>query len=55
MSTDRASAPPALVEALGAVAFEVMGSLTKLAAKHDLSLTQLRMLGILRDRLQGIE
>jgi len=32
------------------VAFAVMGALTKLAAEHDLSLTQLRMLGILRDR-----
>ena len=39
-----------LVEALGAVAFEVMGALTKLAANHDLSLTQLRTIGILRDR-----
>lgn len=39
-----------LVEALGAVAFAVMGALTRLAAEHDLSLTQLRMLGILRDR-----
>lgn len=39
-----------LVEALGAVAFEVMAALTKLAAEHDLSLTQLRMMGILRDR-----
>jgi DNA-binding MarR family transcriptional regulator len=50
MSTERAPAPPELVEALGAVAFAVMGALTKLAAEHDLSLTQLRMLGILRDR-----
>jgi DNA-binding MarR family transcriptional regulator len=39
-----------LVEALGAVAFEVMGALTKLAANQDLSLTQLRTVGILRDR-----
>lgn len=39
-----------LVDALGAVAFTVMGALTKLAAEHALSLTQLRMLGILRDR-----
>jgi DNA-binding MarR family transcriptional regulator len=39
-----------LVEALGAVAFAVMGALTKLAAERDLSLTQLRMIGLLRDR-----
>jgi DNA-binding MarR family transcriptional regulator len=39
-----------LVEALGAVAFEVMGALTKLAANQDLSLTQVRTVGILRDR-----
>lgn len=50
MSTDRAAARVELVEALGAVAFAVMGALTKLAAAHDLSLTQVRMLGILRDR-----
>jgi len=39
-----------LVDALGAIAFAVMGALTRLAAEHDLSLTQVRMLGILRDR-----
>src|SRR5262245_55476450 len=50
MSIDRDAAQLELVEALGAVAFAVMGALTKLAAEHDLSLTQLRMLGILRDR-----
>lgn len=50
MSTGPEAAQPELVEALGAVAFAVMGALTKLAADHDLSLTQLRMLGILRDR-----
>lgn len=48
MSTGRTQAQ--LVESLGAVAFAVMGALTKLAAQHDLSLTQLRMIGILRDR-----
>ena len=50
MSTADEHPPSDLVEALGAVAFAVMGSLTKLAAQHDLSLTQLRMIGILRDR-----
>lgn len=39
-----------LTEALGAVSFDVMAALTRLAAQHDLSLTQLRMIGILRDR-----
>jgi DNA-binding MarR family transcriptional regulator len=49
MSTDEVERSD-LIEALGAVAFAVMGALTKLAAEHDLSLTQLRMLGIVRDR-----
>lgn len=53
MSTEPAPSAegnPALIEALGAVAFAVMGELTKLAARNDLSLTQLRMVGLLRDR-----
>jgi DNA-binding MarR family transcriptional regulator len=50
MSRRRDTVERDLVEALGAVAFSVMGVLTKLAAEHDLSLTQLRMLGLLRDR-----
>lgn len=32
------------------VSFGVIAVLSRVAAKHDLSLTQLRMLGILRDR-----
>jgi DNA-binding MarR family transcriptional regulator len=40
----------ALIDGLVRSAFEVMGVLTRLSAKHDLSLTQLRVLGILRDR-----
>lgn len=39
-----------LVDALGQSAFVVMGVFTRIAAEHDLSLTQLRVLGILRDR-----
>jgi DNA-binding MarR family transcriptional regulator len=39
-----------LVDALAQCAFVVTGALTKLGAEHDLSLTQLRVLGILRDR-----
>lgn len=40
----------ALLDALGRSAFQVMGVLTRIGAEHDLSLTQLRVLGILRDR-----
>lgn len=50
MSTARNDAQVEFVDALGAVAFAVMAALTKLAATHDLSLTQVRMIGILRDR-----
>lgn len=38
------------MEALVRSAFQVMGVLTRIGAEHDLSLTQLRVLGILRDR-----
>jgi len=40
----------ALVDALASSAFVVMGVLTRIAAENDMSLTQLRALGILRDR-----
>ncbi|MGW0484474.1 MarR family winged helix-turn-helix transcriptional regulator [Nonomuraea sp. NPDC003214] len=40
----------ALVDALVRNTFEVVGVLTRIGAEHDLSLTQLRVLGILRDR-----
>jgi DNA-binding MarR family transcriptional regulator len=39
-----------LVDALVRSTFEVMGVLTRVGAENDLSLTQLRVLGILRDR-----
>ncbi|WP_222126961.1 MarR family winged helix-turn-helix transcriptional regulator [Curtobacterium pusillum] len=39
-----------LVDALGHAAFRTMGALTDLAADAGLSLTQLRVLAILRDR-----
>jgi DNA-binding MarR family transcriptional regulator len=46
--------PPAddtgLIDALVQAAFTVMAVLNKVGAEHDLSLTQLRVLGILRDR-----
>ncbi|WP_203922767.1 MarR family winged helix-turn-helix transcriptional regulator [Rugosimonospora africana] len=40
----------ALVDALARSAFVVMGVLNRIGAQYDLSLTQLRVLGILRDR-----
>ena len=39
-----------LRDALAQVSFTLMAVLTEVAAEHDLSLTQLRVLGILRDR-----
>ena len=50
MSTQRSAAEQArLIEALGATAFAVMAVLSKLAAQNDVSLTQVRMIGILHD------
>ncbi|PJF01581.1 MarR family transcriptional regulator [Streptomyces carminius] len=40
----------ALVDALVRSTFQVAGVLTRIGAKYDLSLTQLRVLGLLRDR-----
>jgi DNA-binding MarR family transcriptional regulator len=40
----------ALVDALVQSGFVVMGAVTRVGAAHDLSLTQMRVLGILRDR-----
>jgi hypothetical protein len=37
-------------DALAQMSFTLMAILTEVAAEHDLSLTQLRVLGILRDR-----
>ena len=46
----RASGPDGLVDALAQAAFVTMAVLTKVAADNELSLTQLRVLAILRDR-----
>ena len=46
----RASGPDGLVNALAQAAFVTMAVLTKVAADNELSLTQLRVLAILRDR-----
>jgi DNA-binding MarR family transcriptional regulator len=53
--TDAAAEPAAasqqeLVDALVMTSFATMAVLNRVAAGHDLSLTQLRLLGILRDR-----
>jgi MarR family transcriptional regulator, lower aerobic nicotinate degradation pathway regulator len=53
MTSDRKSGQDHLGDlrdALVQVSFALMAALTEVAAEHDLSLTQLRMLGILRDR-----
>jgi MarR family transcriptional regulator, lower aerobic nicotinate degradation pathway regulator len=42
--------PDDLRDALVQMAFALMAMLTEVAAEHDLSLTQLRVMGILRDR-----
>lgn len=46
----RTNASPELVDNLVQVSFKVQAILTRIAAAHDLSLIQVRMLGILRDR-----
>jgi len=46
----RALGPDGLVDALAQAAFVTMAVLNKVGADHDLSLTQLRVLAILRDR-----
>ncbi|MGC5341497.1 MarR family winged helix-turn-helix transcriptional regulator [Streptomyces sp. DT24] len=48
MTTDDST--DALVDGLVRNAFQIMGVLTRIGAEHDLSLTQLRVLGIVRDR-----
>lgn len=48
--TDNAPSGPAHVDALVQLSFLVLGELGRIAAGHGLSLTQIRMLGILRDR-----
>jgi DNA-binding MarR family transcriptional regulator len=40
----------ALLDGLVRSGFQIMGVLTRIGAEYDLSLTQLRVLGILRDR-----
>lgn len=45
---------PELVDALVQTSFLVQGALRRVAARHDLSVVQMRLLGILRDREPGV-
>src|SRR5262245_63047969 len=49
-ATTRPQPDSALVDALAQTGFVTTAILTRIAAEHDLSLTQLRVLAILRDR-----
>lgn len=48
--SEAAESSPVLRDAIVRLSFEVIGRLGRMAAEADMSLTQLRMLGILRDR-----
>src|ERR1700729_4548124 len=48
--TEAAAGQDDLIDALVTASFATMAVLTRIAAEHDLSLTQLRVLAILRDR-----
>src|SRR5580700_8461878 len=43
-----------VVDALAQLSFVVQGALGRIAAEHDLSIVQTRLLGILRDRSPGM-
>jgi DNA-binding MarR family transcriptional regulator len=49
-TSPRRAADGALVDALAQTSFVVMNALSRVGARNDLSLTQLRVFGILRDR-----
>jgi DNA-binding MarR family transcriptional regulator len=44
-----------LVDSLAQLSFVVQGALGRLAAEHGLSVIQLRLLGVLRDRTPGMQ
>jgi DNA-binding MarR family transcriptional regulator len=50
MNDHRPEVTTAVTDALVQISFTVFDVLTRSAAEHDLSVTQLRLLGILRDR-----
>ena len=41
---------PTLVDALAQLSFVILNSLAEIAGEHDLSIVQVRLLGVLRDR-----
>jgi DNA-binding MarR family transcriptional regulator len=43
-----------LMDGLVQTSFEVMAALNRVGARYDLSLTQVRLLGVLRDRRPGV-
>jgi len=49
-----ADGPQSTVDALVQLSFLIQGVLARVAADHDLSLIQVRLLGILRDRQPGM-
>jgi MarR family transcriptional regulator, lower aerobic nicotinate degradation pathway regulator len=51
--TDRTETPN-LTDALVELSFLIQATLARLASEHEVSLTQVRLLGILRDREPGI-
>jgi DNA-binding MarR family transcriptional regulator len=53
--TSRAAGSDEFVNALAQLSFVVQSMLARTAAKHDLSLTQLRLLGMLRDRRPSMQ
>jgi DNA-binding MarR family transcriptional regulator len=52
--SDEAMGDPAVVDGLVQLSFAVHSILGRVAAAHELSMTQLRLLGILRDREPGM-
>lgn len=54
MADDAPTARPALVDGLVQLSFAVQSVLADAASAHDLSVPQLRLLGVLRDRRPGM-
>lgn len=54
MADDAPTARPALVDGLVQLSFAVQSVLADAASAHDLSIPQLRLLGVLRDRRPGM-
>ncbi|MFD3457044.1 MarR family winged helix-turn-helix transcriptional regulator [Streptomyces sp. NPDC058691] len=51
---DLTEGPQNTLDALAQLSFLIQGALSRVAAEHDLSLPQVRLLGILRDRRPGM-